>query len=189
MTLSSSTRKQLNSPDPSKNLLKHVIGHLTTNAQASWCYQRSFSLWIWWVLQHQHDWRFDWWSLIISCRHQSNSKLFWSEVEGAAAYDASLKKKAEKNPKKYGDSRWEDDHTEKSHMVWEWRCVEASRFNYFFKAAHPVALVPISSETVEHVFSQVKFIIETTGVSVLEESLETGVMERVNHYPNRIRGH
>ena len=42
---------------------------------------------------------------------------FWSEVEGAAEYNVSLKKKAEKNPEKYGDSTWEDDRIEKAHMV------------------------------------------------------------------------
>ena len=49
-----------------------------------------------------------------------------------------------------------------------------------------MALVPISSAAMERVFSQVKFIIETTGMNALEESLETRVMERVNHYPNGI---
>ena len=46
-------------------------------------------------------------------------KSFWSDVEGAAEYDASLKKKAEKNLEKYGDSIWEDDCIEKARMVWE----------------------------------------------------------------------
>ena len=60
--------------------------------------------------------------------------------------------------------------------------MKAVKFNYFFTAARLVALVPISSASVERVFSQVKFIIETTGVRALEESLETRVMERVNVY-------
>ena len=54
---------------------------------------------------------------------------------------------------------------------------------YFFIAARLVALVPISSAAVERVFSQVKFIVETSGVSVLEETLETRLMEHVNRYP------
>ena len=66
--------------------------------------------------------------------------------------------------------------------------MKAVKFNYFFTAAHLVALVPILSTAVERVFNQVKFIIETTGVSALEESLETRAMERVNHYPNSIEG-
>ena len=55
--------------------------------------------------------------------------------------------------------------------------MKAVKFNYFFVAARLVALDPISSAAVEYVFSQVKFIIETTGVSALKESLETRVME------------
>eukprot|EP00579_Thalassiosira_antarctica_P013917 CAMPEP_0201938374 /NCGR_PEP_ID=MMETSP0903-20130614/41294_1 /ASSEMBLY_ACC=CAM_ASM_000552 /TAXON_ID=420261 /ORGANISM="Thalassiosira antarctica, Strain CCMP982" /LENGTH=52 /DNA_ID=CAMNT_0048479631 /DNA_START=1 /DNA_END=160 /DNA_ORIENTATION=+ len=43
------------------------------------------------------------------------------------------------------------------------------KFNYFFSAARLLALVPISSADVERVFSQVKFIIETNGVSAPEE--------------------
>ena len=46
-------------------------------------------------------------------------------------------------------------------------------------------LLLLSFVAVERIFSQVKFIIETTGVSALEESLETRAMERVNHYPNK----
>jgi len=47
----------------------------------------------------------------------------------------------------------------------------------FFTAARLVALVPISNALVERVFSQVKHIMETIGVHVLEETLETRVME------------
>ena len=61
-----------------------------------------------------------------------------------ADYDASRKKKVEKDPEKYGGSTtWEDDRIEKAHMVWEWWHVKAIRFNYFFTAARLVALVPI----------------------------------------------
>jgi hypothetical protein len=40
----------------------------------------------------------------------------------------------------------------------------------------------LSSASVERVFSQVKFIIETVGHNPMEETLETRVMERVNDY-------
>ena len=53
---------------------------------------------------------------------------------------------------------------------------------YFFTAARLVVLVPISSAAVERVFSQVKFIVETVGETVLEETLEAHPMERVNRY-------
>ena len=49
-------------------------------------------------------------------------------------------------------------------------------------AARLVALVQVSSASVERVFSQVKLICETCGVSPLEETLETRLMERVNQY-------
>ena len=45
-----------------------------------------------------------------------------------------------------------------------------------------MALVPVSSAFVERVFSQVKFIIESVGQSLLEETLEARVMERVDRY-------
>ena len=51
-----------------------------------------------------------------------------------------------------------------------------------------MARVPISSAAVERVCSQVKFIIETTGMSALKELLETRVMEHDNHYWYSIEG-
>ena len=105
------------------------------------------------------------------------------EVDGAADYDSSLKKKVKKYPEKYGNITCEDAHIEKACRVWEWWCVKAVKFNYFFTAAYLVALVPVSSAAVECVFSQVEFLIETTGVSALKESLEIRVKEHVNHYP------
>lgn len=53
---------------------------------------------------------------------------------------------------------------------------------YFFTAAQLVAFVPLSSAFVERVFSQVKFIIKPVGENLLEETLEVGVMKRVNDY-------
>ena len=112
----------------------------------------------------------------------STDESFWSNVKGAGEYDETMRKKAEKNPGKYANCTWRDDRIEKARRVWEWWRVKAQKFNFFFTAARLVALVPISSTSVERVFSQVKFIIETVGVSVLEETLETRVMERVNRY-------
>ena len=62
--------------------------------------------------------------------------------------------------------------------------IEGFRVNFFFTAARLIALVPVSSTSVERVFSQVKFIIETVCEGALEETLETRVMERVNRFPN-----
>ena len=77
---------------------------------------------------------------------------------------------------------WRDDRIEKSRRVWEWWRSKHTKLTYFFTAARLVALVPVSSAFVERVFSQVKFIIESVGQSLLEETLEARVMERVNRY-------
>ena len=69
-----------------------------------------------------------------------------------------------------------------SRRVWEWWRSKHTKLTYFFTAARLVALVPVSSAFVERVFSQVKFIIESVGQSLLEETLEARVMERVNRY-------
>ena len=115
---------------------------------------------------------------------EATTECYWSEMEGAAAYDAKLRKQAEKNPEKYGMKTWKDDRVEKARRVWEWWRSKASKFNFFFTAARLIALVPVSSTSVERVFSQVKFIIETVCEGALEETLETRVMERVNRFPN-----
>jgi hypothetical protein len=49
-------------------------------------------------------------------------------------------------------------------------------------AARLVVLVQESSASVEIVFSQVKLICETCGVSPLEETLATRLIERMNQY-------
>lgn len=119
----------------------------------------------------------------------STPKNFWSEVDGAEKYDRDLKRKIEDNPDKYdADLTWEDDRIEQSCRVWEWWRVMGKKFNYFFTAARLVAIVPLSSASVERVFSQVKYIIETTGECVLEETLEARVMERVNDYSGSSNG-
>ena len=112
----------------------------------------------------------------------STDDSFWSKVEGAAEYDEDLRKKAEASPEKYSGRTWQDDRIEKSRRVWEWWRAKFPNLTYFFLAARLVALVPISSASVERTFSQVKFIVETVGESVLEENLEARVMERVNKF-------
>ena len=54
--------------------------------------------------------------------------------------------------------------------------------HHFTWAARLVVLVQLSSASCERVFSQVKLIVETCGVSPLEETLETRLMERCNVY-------
>ena len=66
--------------------------------------------------------------------------------------------------------------------AWEWwRCCRKN-FTYLSLAARLVVLISIISTSVERVFSQVKFIIETIGERGLQETLELRVMERVNKY-------
>ena len=55
-------------------------------------------------------------------------------------------------------------------------------FTYLSLVARLVVLIPITSASVERVFSQVKYIIETIGESGLQETLELRLMERVNKY-------
>ena len=112
----------------------------------------------------------------------STSDSFWSNVEGAAKYDDDLRRKKEEDPDKYADHTWQSDRIEQARRVWEWWRAKRAKFAYFYTAARLVAIVPISSAAVERVFSQVKFIIESVGESVLEETLETRVMERINKY-------
>ena len=117
----------------------------------------------------------------------STSDSFWKGVEGAAKYDHDLEKKKANDPEKYGDHTWQGDRIKQARRVWEWWRAKGDRFSYFFTAAAArlVAITPITSASVERVFSQVKFIIEAVGESMLEETLETRVMERVNHYKSK----
>lgn len=106
----------------------------------------------------------------IKTTHES----FWSKVDGAKEYDDEAKKKDG------NETSWKDDRIEQSRRVWEWWRVKSDKLFYFFTAARLVAIVPLSSASVERVFSQVKLIIEACGQNILEETLETRVMERVN---------
>lgn len=113
----------------------------------------------------------------------STHSSFWSEIDGAKKFDLDLKKKIKENPDEYDANRtWQNDRIEQSRRVWEWWRVMAPKLPRFFTAARLVALVPLSSASVERVFSQVKMIVDQVGDSVLEETLEARVMERVNNY-------
>lgn len=112
----------------------------------------------------------------------STSQKFWSEVEGAVHYDNNLDKKKEAEPEKYGAHTWQGDRIEQARRVWEWWRAKAPKLHYFFTAARLVAIVPVSSAAVERAFSQVKFIVDAIGENVLEETLETRLMERMNSY-------
>lgn len=120
---------------------------------------------------------------IYMAKVQDTGVLFWNRVEGAHEYDKTLAEKALKNPGKYVGVTWKNDPIEKARRIWEWwrskRCTELHHFTW---AARLVALVQVSSASVERIFSQVKLIVETTGVNPLEETLTTRLMERCNVY-------
>ena len=95
-------------------------------------------------------------------------------------------KKKEEHPGKSDHHTWQGDRIEQARRVWEWWRAKAPNVPFFYTAARLAAIVPISSASVERVFSQVKFIIEAVGESLLEETLETRLMERVNSYKSRV---
>ena len=64
--------------------------------------------------------------------------------------------------------------------MWEWW--KTPRLNFMSTAARLVVLVQTSSASVERVFSQVKFIVESIGVNALEDTIETRLMQRINVY-------
>lgn len=112
----------------------------------------------------------------------STPETFWSEVEGAEEYDAKLERQKQQDPEKHGNRTWRDDRIEATRRAWEWWRCYRKNFTYLSLVARLVVLIPITSASVERVFSQVKFIIETIGESGLQETLELRLMERVNKY-------
>ena len=84
---------------------------------------------------------------------------------------------------KYDGVTWKDDPIERARRIWEWwRAKRCTQLHHFTWAARLVALVQVSSASVERIFSQVKLIVETTGDNPLEETLTTRLMERCNVY-------
>jgi hypothetical protein len=116
----------------------------------------------------------------------STPEEFWDKVVGAAAYDKDLKEKQESEDPdikaKFAGKTWIDDRIEKARRVWEWWKIYHHKFTFFSNAVRLVVLVQTSSASVEHVFSQVKIIVDTIGEAALESTLETHLMQRVNDY-------
>ena len=116
---------------------------------------------------------------------KSTTVDFWNSIEGANKYDLDLAAKAVNDSNTYGGKTWQDDQIETARRSWWWwrkNHLDPKIF-YFAMAARLVALVQVSSASVERVFSQVKLICETTGASPLEETLEVRLFERCNTYP------
>ena len=109
---------------------------------------------------------------------------FWNSVDGAEKYDADLAEKALNNPEKYGDMTRKTDPIEQARRVWKWWRVNHghSDIHFFSIAARIVALVQVSSASVECIFSQLELICEITGDNPLEETLICRVLQRCNDY-------
>ena len=77
-----------------------------------------------------------------------------------------------------------DDPIEKARRVWEWWRVNNAfpGIHYFATAARLIALVQVSSASVERIFSQLKLICKVTGDSPLEETVTYHVLQRCNDY-------
>ena len=119
------------------------------------------------------------WRMRLSRNQWVTSTFAAPLIPGAKEYDESLAAKNSKSPA-LPDKTWLDDPIEKARRLWEWWRANHNKFTYFSKAARLVVLVQTSSCAVERVFSQVKYILETVGDLVLEESLEARLMERIN---------
>ena len=79
---------------------------------------------------------------------------------------------------------WKDDYIEMARRVWEWWQSNHAvpGIPSFAVAARLVALVQVSSASVERIFSQVKLVCEATGVTPLKETAECRVLQRCNDY-------
>ena len=113
---------------------------------------------------------------------ESTPDSFWTSVEGAKEYWEMLKEKRANDPEKWNEKTWKDDSIEKTGQMREWWREYIHKLTYFSLAACLVAPVQISNASVERVFSQVKFIVETIGLSVLEDTMEIRLMSRINEY-------
>jgi len=79
------------------------------------------------------------------------------------------------------EASWKDYPPEKARRIFEWWKPRVSFFKFWPTALRLVVLVQPSSAFVERVFSQVKRILDQTGVNGLEESIEARVFVRCNH--------
>ena len=111
---------------------------------------------------------------------QSTSPEFWNSVEGAETYDAKLALKATKNPVKYNGMTWKTDPIEKGRRIWEWwrKNHALPGIHFFAVAARLVALVQVSSASVESIFSQ----LDVTRDAPLADTINGRVFQRCNNY-------
>ena len=105
----------------------------------------------------------------------------WNILPGAKEYNVGLeKKKLAPGNEKMADWTWKGDKAEKARRIWEYWVVHRERFCYFKLAVRLVALVQVSSTSVERVFTQLKLILETAQQSALHDIIELRLFEKQN---------
>ncbi len=113
----------------------------------------------------------------------SANDAFWNTLDGSSMYDEKLVSRIAKG--KIADNvTWKYDPIETARRVWEFWRVHRKNVAIFHiaKAARLIALVQISSASVERIFSQMKQIQDSCGDSMLEETFFGRVCERCNTY-------
>ena len=113
---------------------------------------------------------------------KNTTEAMLSSLRGAAEYDKILQDSIAKDPRKQGKT-WKDDPIEVARRAWEWWRLHRNKFTYLSMAARLVVLAQVSSASVERIFSQLKLIIDSVGVSALKDNLECRLFERINEYP------
>ena len=113
----------------------------------------------------------------------SANDAFWNTLDGSSMYDEKLVSRIAKG-KIANNVTWKDDPIETARHEWEFWRVHRKNVAIFHiaKAAHLIALVQISSASVERIFSQMKLIWDCCGDSMLEETLFGHVCEHCNTY-------
>jgi hypothetical protein len=108
---------------------------------------------------------------------------FWNNLDGSSEYDEKLATRIG-NGTIGDDVTWKDDPIESTRHVWEFWRVHRKNVKIFHnaKAAHLIALVQISSASVERIFSQMTLIWDSCGDSMLEETLFGCVCECCKTY-------
>jgi hypothetical protein len=108
---------------------------------------------------------------------------FWNNLDGSSKYDEKLATRI-RNGTIGDDVTWKDDPIESARRVWEFWRVHRKNVKIFHiaKAARLIALVQVSSASVERIFSQMKLIRDSCGDNMLEETLFGRVCERCNTY-------
>jgi hypothetical protein len=108
---------------------------------------------------------------------------FWNTLDGSSMYDETLVSRITKG-KIVDNVTWKDDSIETARHTWEFWRVHRKNVKIFHiaKADCLIALVQISSASVERIFSQMKQIQDSCGDSILGETFFSRVCERCNTY-------